>query len=156
MPSGAMLMSQGARSAGVIGCPNLGASAASATLRPSASAVAKASISCIDMAHLALVIDPPARDDVAVLHRERRDVRRTPRRAALGDECLSRRLHVAGLVCRTTLQGCGATIPVPWNTEASERFAQNRRLQRSRRCSVCTTRDRGAVHVGGGGRYPRR
>jgi hypothetical protein len=88
-----MLMFQGARSAGVIGCPNLGASAASATLRPSASAVAKASISGIDMAHLALVIDPPARDGVAVLHRERRDVRRTPRRAALGDECLSRRIN---------------------------------------------------------------
>src|SRR5215813_12663926 len=48
-----MLMSQGARSAGVIGCPNLGASAASATLRPSASAVVKANTSRIDMAHLA-------------------------------------------------------------------------------------------------------
>src|SRR5215472_9654236 len=59
-----MLMSQGARSAGVIGCPNLGASPASATLRPSASPVAKASISRIDMAHLALVIDPPAGDGV--------------------------------------------------------------------------------------------
>src|SRR5262249_8381156 len=62
-----MLMSQGARSAGVIGCPNRGASAASATLRPSASPVAKASISRIDMAHLALVIDPPAGDGVTVL-----------------------------------------------------------------------------------------
>src|SRR5215831_11290577 len=125
-----MLMSKGARSAGVIGCPNLGASAASAALRPSASAVVKASTSRIDMAHLALVINPPARDCVAVLHRERRDVRGTPRRATLGDECLSRRLHVAGLVCRTALQSRGAPIPVPWNTEASECFAQNRRLQR--------------------------
>src|SRR5262249_81726 len=133
-----MLMSQGARSAGVIGCPNLGASAASATLRLSASAVVKASISRIDMAHLALVINPPARDGIAVLHRERRDVRRTPRRAALGDECLSCRLHVAGLVCRTALQDHGATIPVPWNTEASECFAQNRRLHRRLRPALAT------------------
>src|SRR6266571_2644808 len=125
-----MLMSQGARSAGLIGCPNLGASVASATPRPSATAVAKASISCIDMAHLTLVIDPPARDGVAVLHRERRHVRCTPGRAALGGECLSGRLHVAGLVRRTALQDRGATIPVPRNTEASECFAQNRRLQR--------------------------
>src|SRR5258707_14801917 len=125
-----MLMSQGARSAGVIGCPNLGASAASATPRPSATAVAKASISRIDMAHLALVIDPPARDGVAVLDRKRRLVRRAPGRAALGEECLSRRLHVAGLVRRSALQDRGATIPVPRNTEASESFAQNRRLQR--------------------------
>src|ERR1700730_12466421 len=138
MPSGAMLMSHGARSAGVIGCPNLGASAASATLRPSASAVVKASNSRIDMAHLALVINPPARDGVAVLHRECRHVRRTPGRAALGDECFSRRLHVAGLVRRTALQDRCATIPVPRNAEASECFAQNRRLQR-RLCPALAT-----------------
>src|SRR5262245_49115511 len=139
-----MLMSQGARSAGVIGCPNRGASAASATLRPSASPVAKASISRIDMAHLALVIDPPAGDGVTVLHRKRRHVRRTPGRAALGDECLSARLHVAGLVRRTALQDRGATIPVPRNTEASECFAQNRRLQRRLRpalAAVCRDLD---------------
>src|SRR5215831_15572352 len=111
-----MLMSQGARSAGVIGCPNLGVSAASATLRPSISIVAKASISRIDMAHLALVINPPAGDGVPVLHRERRHVRRTPGRAALDNECLSSRLHVAGLVRRTALQDRGASIPVPRNT----------------------------------------
>src|SRR2546430_12569856 len=135
MPSGAMLMSQGARSAGVIGCPNLGASA---TLRPSVSAVANASISCIDMAHPALVIDSPARDGVAVLHRECRHVRRTPGRAALGNECFSRRLHVAGFVRRTALQDRSATIPVPRNTEASECFAQNRRLQRRLRPALAT------------------
>src|SRR5262249_17891534 len=125
-----MLMSQGARSAGGIGCPNRGAAAASATLRPSITIVANASISRIDMAHLALVIDPPAGDGVAVLHRKRRHVRRTPGRAALADECLSARLHVAGLVRRTALQDRGATIPVPRNTEAGECFAQNRCLQR--------------------------
>src|SRR6516164_669505 len=125
-----MLMSQGARSAGVICCPNLGASAASARLRPGASPVAKASISRIDMAHLALVINPPAGDGITVLHRKRRHVGRTPGRAALGDECLSARLHVARLVRRTALQDRGATIPLPRNTEASECFAQNRLLQR--------------------------
>src|SRR5260221_14415021 len=133
-----MLMSQGARSAGVIGCPNLGASAASAALRPSASPVAKASTSRIDMAHLTLVIDPPARDGVAVLHRKRRHVRHTPGRATLGDECLSARLHVAGLVRRTPLQYRGATIPVPRNAESSECFAQNRRLQRRLRPALAT------------------
>src|SRR5262249_30369839 len=132
------LNSQRDRSASDIRCPTLVATAASATLRPSAIAVVKASTSRIDIAHLALVINPPARDGVAVLHRERRDVRRTPRRATLGDECLSRRLHVAGLVCRTALQNRGATIPVPWNTEASECFAQNRRLHRRLRPALAT------------------
>src|SRR5947209_12113965 len=99
-----MLISQGARSAGAIGCPNRGASAALATVRPSATAAAKASFSRVDMAHLALGIDAPARDGVAVLHGKRGHIRRTPGRTALGNECLSRRLHVAGLVRRPALQ----------------------------------------------------
>src|SRR5262249_26517883 len=84
--------------------------------------------------------DPPARDGVAVLHCERRDVRRTPGRAALGGECLSARLHVACLVRRTALQDRGATIPVPRNTEASECFAQNRLLQRRLRPALAAVR----------------
>src|SRR6266704_269781 len=99
-----MLMSQGARSADVIGCPNRGASAALATFTPSASAAAKASFSCtdfvridfvrIDSAHLAPGIDSPARDGVEVLHRKRGHIRRTPGRTALGNERFARRLHV--------------------------------------------------------------
>src|SRR3954452_9997 len=99
-----MLMSQGARSAAVIGCPYLGASAASAALKTSASAAAKADSLSIDMAHLALGIDPPARDGVAVLHGEPGHIGRTPGWTALGNECLSCRLHVTGLVGRTALQ----------------------------------------------------
>src|SRR6266404_2439388 len=137
MPSGAMLMSQGARSAGVIGCPNLGASAASATLRPSVSAVANASISCIDMAYPALVIDSPARDGVAVLHRECRHVRRTPGRAALGNECFSqnrrlqRRLRPALATVGRDLDFADAAIPGKGNAgdlvEAGPLHVQSRR-----------------------------
>src|SRR3954467_12778826 len=112
-PSGAMLTSQGARSAAVIGCPYLGASAASAALQTSASAAAKADCLSIDMAHLALGIDPPARDGVAVLHRERGDIGCTPGWTALGNECFSRRLHVAGFVGRTALQDHRPAVPGP-------------------------------------------
>src|SRR5262249_61852469 len=117
-----MLMSQGARSAGVIGCPNRRASAAWATLRPSASPVAKASISRIDMAHLALVTDPPAGDGVAVLHRECRHVRRTPGRAALGVECFSRRRRGGGLVRGTGFRDRWGTLPVRRHTDSHEWF----------------------------------
>src|SRR5262249_61406171 len=70
-----MLMSQDARSFGAIGCPSLGASAALATLTPRVRARLTASFSSIDMAHLALGIDAPARDGVAVLHCERGHMR---------------------------------------------------------------------------------
>src|SRR5258708_31766200 len=90
------------------------------------------------MAPPALVMDPPARDGVAVLHRECRHVRRRAGGAALGNECFSRRLHVAGIVLRTALQDRSATIPVPRNTEASECFAQTRRLQRRLRPALAT------------------
>src|SRR5580693_4603097 len=113
-----MLMSHGARSLALIGCPNRGASAAPATLVPNASARAVASFLrmdflridflsvdflsvdflsvdflsvdflSIDMAHLAVGVDPPARDGVAVLHGERGHIRRAPGRPALGNECL--------------------------------------------------------------------
>src|SRR4051794_14755021 len=127
-PSGAMLMSQGARSAAVIGCPYLGASAASAALKTSASAAAKTDVLSIDMAHLALGIDPPARDGVAVLHGERGHIGRTPGWTALGNECLSCRLHVTGLVGCSALQDHRPAVPGPRNTEAGERLAQHRRL----------------------------
>src|SRR5207237_10773688 len=100
-------------SAGVIGGPNHGGSAASATVRPSATAAAKASLSCVDMTHLALGIDAPACDGVAVLHGECGHIRGTPGRTAFGDECLARRLHVARLVCRPALQDHPPPIPAP-------------------------------------------
>src|SRR5262249_46503471 len=108
-----MLMSQGARSVGAIGCPNLGASAAPATLGPSASARPMTSFSSIDMAHLAVGIDPPARDGVAVLHGERSPVGRPPRRPALGNERFPRRLYVAGFIGRTALQDHRPPVPLP-------------------------------------------
>src|SRR5262245_40393479 len=118
-----MLMSQGARSAGAIGCPNRGASAALAALRQSTSAAATARLSRIDMTHLAVAIDPPALDQVAVLHRERRHIGSTSGRTAFGNECLSRRLHVARLVRRAALQGRRTSVPVPRSAEAGERLA---------------------------------
>src|SRR4051812_34846048 len=123
-----MLTSQGARSAAVIGCPYLGASAASAGPSTSASAVARADFLSVDMAHLALGIDPPARDGVAVLHGERGHVGSTPGWTALGNERLSCRLHVTGFIGRTALQDHRPAVPGPRNTEAGERLAQHRRL----------------------------
>src|SRR5262249_952252 len=118
-----MLMSQGARSAGEIACPTLGASAASAAFSPNTSTEATASLLSIDMAHLAVGIDSPARDQVAVLHRECGHIGRTSGSTALSDECLSRRLHIAGLVGRTALQDHRTSVPVPWRAEARECLA---------------------------------
>ena len=50
----------------------------------------------IHMAHLALGIDAPAGDGVEVFHGERQNIGRAARRSAVGDDRVTRRLHVAG------------------------------------------------------------
>src|SRR5882757_11331947 len=108
-----MLMSHGARSAGEIGWPKRGASAALAALTPSASAKANAIWLRVNMSHLAVGRDPPTGDGVAMLHGERRHVRRAAGRTALSNKGLAGRLDVAGLVDRTALQDDRPAIPIP-------------------------------------------
>src|SRR5262249_38344868 len=103
-PSGPMLMSHAAASAGETGCPKWGASAASTAPAGSASASTRAAqaleagLSHIHIGHLALGADAPAGDHVAMFHRERRHGCVSPRFAALGEERGPARLDVAGLV----------------------------------------------------------
>src|SRR5438094_9392111 len=70
-PSGMMLMSHAAISAGSTGLPRCGPSA-NAALKPSASAKAPAAIGslCVNMFDLSLAVDRPTRDAVEVLVRE--------------------------------------------------------------------------------------
>src|SRR5579871_6692503 len=108
-----MLMSHGARSAGLMGWPKRGPSAALAPAMPNANTSAAADILRIHMAHLALRIDAPAGDGVEVLHGKSLHTGRAARRAALGDERLAGRLHVAGLVGGAALQHHRPAVPVP-------------------------------------------
>src|SRR6266511_5753167 len=86
-PSGPMLMSQGARSAGAIGCPNCGACAIAGAA--SNSTAQKVSRSSVDIGCLPLLVDAPAGDRVVVI---------VAAQAALCGERFARRLHHAGVV----------------------------------------------------------
>src|SRR5258707_15465048 len=98
LPSGGMLMSHFARSASLTGFPSPGPAAAKAMPVTSASGIASAKRSAIDMLCLPLVVDRPAGDDVHVPHRERGDGDVDLGLAALGEHLGAGRLHVAGLV----------------------------------------------------------
>src|SRR2546425_11080769 len=131
VPSGEMLMSQAAISAGSIGFPRFGPSA-KAALEPRASARTTAELRSlgVNMGALPLAVDRPARDAVVVLAREGRDGRDRFGLAALGHDLGAGRLRVAGLVPRAVLQDCRPAIPVPGHAEAGKSLAQHRRLQR--------------------------
>src|SRR5690348_9890107 len=124
VPSGKMLMSQAAISAGSIGFPRFGAWA-KAALEPRESARTKAVIGIlrINMFDLPLVVDRPARGAVIVLARKSRYGRDFRRLAAQGHDLSARRLHVAGLVPRAALQYSGTTLPAPRYAKASEGLA---------------------------------
>src|SRR5712692_951110 len=68
-PSGKMLMSQAAISAGLTGFPRFGPSA-KAMPAPSARITAELRSLCVNMLHLPLAVDRPAGDAVVVLTRE--------------------------------------------------------------------------------------
>src|SRR5713226_3252689 len=132
VPSGMTLMSQAAISAGEIGWPRLGPWA-NAALDPSASAMTTAALRslCVNMFHLAIPLDSPARGAVVMLAWEGRRVRhRCLGLATLGDNLGARRLHVARFVPRTALQNGRPAIPAPRHAEPSERLGKHRRLQR--------------------------
>src|SRR5689334_2393658 len=99
-----MLMSHGARSAGLMGRPRPGVSATAGTAA-SAKGSAKASAAernaslRVDMLDLPFGVDAPAGEAVVVLVREaERAFHRLLGLAALRDELGAQRLHVAGLV----------------------------------------------------------
>src|SRR3989442_15152132 len=140
-PSGWMLMSQAAISAGPIAFPRFGPSAkAGLQTRASTSTTAKLSRSRVDMRDLPLAVDRPARDAVVVLARKGRGGRDRSRLAAVGHDLSPGRLDVAGLVPRARLQDRRTAIPAPRHTEPREGLAQHRLLQRRRRPALPAVR----------------
>src|SRR3989442_13600830 len=114
VPSGEMLMSQAAISAGSIGFPRFGPSP-KAALEPSASARTTAELRSlgVNMGDLPLAVDRPARDAVVVLAREGRAGRDRLGLAALGHDLCAGRLRVAALVPPAAWPDCPPAIPVP-------------------------------------------
>src|SRR6266853_1609997 len=92
VPSGWMLMSQAAMSAGSMGVPRFGP-AAKAAPEPRPSARTTAGSLCVDMFHLPFAVDRPAGEAVVVLVREGQYVRDLLGLAALGHELVAGRLH---------------------------------------------------------------
>src|SRR5262249_4430806 len=130
-----MLMSHSARSAWLTGRPRCGDSARAA---PAASASMQAAMARsrmdvlrVDMAHLALAIDRPARDRIVVVAREAAHRGRLGGLSAPGDELLARGLRVSALVPGTALQDRGSAVPAPRHAEAGEGFRQPRLVERS-------------------------
>src|SRR5215470_18093897 len=112
-----MLMSHAAASAGEIGCPRWGLSAAEAAPAQASSApaatmtarlpdrsVPDTEVSNVNIGHLPFRADAPTGDHVAMFHRERGHVRRNLGRAALGQESHPARLHIAALIGRPAEQ----------------------------------------------------
>src|SRR6266481_8774696 len=123
MPSGPMLMSHAAMSAGAIGCPNCGAwaRAADAIVRIDMQTAMLLSVNIAGLPHL---VNAPACDGVVVVD---------PTQAALGRELRTRWLHHAGVVSGAPLQHGGTAIPLPRCAEAHGRLWQDRALQSRRR-----------------------
>src|SRR5258706_7030495 len=129
VPSGWMLMSHAAMSAGSSGVPRFGP-AAKAAPDPRPSARAMAGSLCIDMLHLPFAVDRPAGEAVVVLVREGQHVRDLLGLAALGHELGAGRLHVAALVPGAALQYGRAAVPSPGHAEPRKSPGEQPRLQR--------------------------
>src|SRR6266545_7702077 len=129
VPSGRMLMSHAAMSAGSIALPKPGPSAKAA---PAANASAAAEIETlrVNMFHLPFAVDAPAREAVVVLVRKAEHGRDIPGLAALGHELCAGRLHVAGFVPRAALQYRRSAVPAPGHAEPGKGLGEHRRLQR--------------------------
>src|SRR6516225_3414093 len=122
-PSGPMLMSHAAMSAGAIGCPNCGAWARAADAIVSIDMQTAMGLS-VNIAGLAHLVNAPACDGVVVVD---------PTKAALVDELRARWLHHARVVGGATLQHGGTAVPLPRCAEAHGRLWQDRALQSRRR-----------------------
>src|SRR5215471_16271227 len=118
-------MSHALKSELEIGLPNFGASAAKAVPTAQETAVARMMVLSIDMAHRSLGVDGPARNAVHMLHWEGADRRRAARLAALRDELIARRLHVAAFVGGAALQHDRLAAPIPRHAEARQRLGQH-------------------------------
>src|SRR5437660_5138741 len=129
VPSGWILMSQGAISPGSMGVPRFGP-AAKAAPEPRPSARTMAGSLCVDMFYLPFAVDRPAREAVVVLVREPQHVRDLVGLAALGHELGAGRLHVAGLVPGAALQDRWPAVPSPGHAEPGEGLGEYRRLHR--------------------------
>src|SRR5215475_2050838 len=139
VPSGKMLISQAVISAGSIGFPRFGAWA-KAVLEPKQSARIKAVIKIlrINMFDLPLAVDRPTRGAVIVLTRKSGYGRDFCRLATHGHDLSARRLHIAGLVPRATLQDRRAAVPVPGHAEPGESLAVHWFLQPRLRPALTT------------------
>src|SRR5438445_10853485 len=129
VPSGWILMSRAAISAGSIGVPRFGP-AEKAALEPRPSARTIPGNLRVNMFHLPFAVDRPAREAVVVLVREREHVGDLVGLAALGHELGAGRLHVAALVPGAALQYGRTAIPAPRRPEPSECLGAHRLLQR--------------------------
>src|SRR6266850_2776050 len=111
-PSGPMLMSHAAMSAGSIGCPNCGAWARAAGAMVSIDTQTAMGLS-VNIAGLPHLVDAPACDGVVVV---------APTQSALVGELRARWLHHARVVCGATLQHGGTAVPLPCCAEAHGRL----------------------------------
>src|SRR5688572_25718504 len=112
-PSGPMLMSHGAISAGAMGCPNCGACADAAFGAAMSIAAQTARLLSIHIGRLPLLVDAPACDRVVVVDAPK---------AAVGGELRARRLHHAGVVGGAALEHGRPAIPLPSRAEAHRRL----------------------------------
>src|SRR5690349_16467023 len=124
-PSGYAWISHAAISACVTGLPRFGPAASAGVQARKRSASL-----CIDMAHLALAVDRPARNAVVVLARETEHVRHARRLAAHRNDFAARRLHVALVIPGAALQYGGTAVPLPRHAKAGEGLRHHRLLQR--------------------------
>src|SRR6266481_2285711 len=129
VPSGWMLMSQAAMSAGSSGVPRFGpAEKAAPEQRPRARTMVGSL--CVDMFHLPFAVDRPAREAVVVLVREGQEGRDLLGLAALGHELGAGRLHVSAFVPGAALQYGRAAVPAPGHAEPGKGLGERRRLKR--------------------------
>src|SRR6267142_2027068 len=122
-PSGPMLMSHAAMSAGSIGCPNCGDWARAADALVSTDTQTAMDLD-VNIASLPLLVNAPACDGVVVVDATQ---------AALVGELRTRWLHHARVVGGATLQHGGTAVPLPRCAEAHRRLWQDRALQSRRR-----------------------
>src|SRR5580700_1998615 len=123
-------MSQGARSAGLIGLPRFGPApntAPGASVRENSTDTRTAL--CIRMCDLPFLVDRPARDPVVMMVFKGQKWRHRRQLAARCNKLRPRRLRVAVFVPSTALQNCWAAIPLPGHAKARECHAQHRLLQ---------------------------
>src|SRR5262250_343830 len=118
VPSGGMLMSHPAMSAGVTIRPRSGVSRCAAGAQPASSTMeTTASALGEDMLHLAVRRDAPGHDAVVVED----DVA-----AVVGEDLVASRLHRAGIVRRARLQDRRLSVPSPRVPKPRERTRKHR------------------------------